>query len=169
MVKYSSEFKSKVVNEYLDNDISYQALSLKYHIAGHSLVSYWVNSVRRQGLGTLKIKHRIQRYSQDFKLSVVDYIQTNGVSCMRAALRFGISRSLVSSWIKIYREQGIVGLRPTPCGGQPTMNESENQFTPTKEEQYKQKISELKHQLYEAELDRDILKALAAITKKQRK
>ncbi|TBX31218.1 transposase, partial [Lactiplantibacillus paraplantarum] len=111
MVKYSSEFKSKVVNEYLDNDISYQALSLKYHIAGHSLVSYWVNSVRRQGLGTLKIKHRIQRYSQDFKLSVVDYIQTNGVSCMRAALRFGISRSLVSSWIKIYREQGIVGLR----------------------------------------------------------
>jgi transposase len=34
----------------------------------------------------------------------------------------------------------------------------------TKEEQYKQTILELKHELYEAQMDRDILKTLVTIT-----
>lgn len=36
---------------------------------------------------------------------------------------------------------------------------------PTQEEKYKQEIPELKSKLHEAELDRDILKALATLTK----
>ncbi|AYG37376.1 transposase [Lactiplantibacillus pentosus] len=173
MIKYSSEFKSKVVNEYLDTDISFQALRLKYHIGGHSLVSDWVHSVQRQGLGSLKPKQRIPRHSQDFKLNVVNYIQTNEVSCRQAAQRFGVSRSCAYRWMRIYQEQGVAGLRPTLREGGPTLNKPENKpenhLTPTKEEQYQQEISELKHQLFEAKLDRDILKALAAITEKQRK
>jgi transposase len=75
--------------------------------------------------------------------------------------------------MRIYQEQGVAGLRPTLREGGPTLNKPENKpenhLTPTKEEQYQQEISELKHQLFEAKLDRDILKALAAITEKQRK
>jgi transposase len=40
---------------------------------------------------------------------------------------------------------------------------------PTQEQQYKQEIMELKHQLHETELDRDILKALATLTKNSTK
>ena len=40
-------------------------------------------------------------------------------------------------------------------------------YQETKEEKYKQQITELRRQLHEAELDRDILKTLATITKKQ--
>ncbi|BDZ30466.1 hypothetical protein [Lactiplantibacillus brownii] len=48
-------------------------------------------------------------------------------------------------------------------------NRSPKRLTATKEEKYKQQITELKRQLHDAELDRDILKTLATITRKQPK
>jgi len=106
---------------------------------------------------------------------VVDYIQTHEISRNQAAIHFGISSSQANSWMKIYQEQGVAGLRPKPRGRRSTMSKHKNQnrspkrLTATKEEKYKQQITELKRQLHNAELDRDILKTLATITRKQPK
>ncbi|KRK97051.1 hypothetical protein FD04_GL001911 [Secundilactobacillus odoratitofui DSM 19909 = JCM 15043] len=58
--------------------------------------------------------------------------------------------------------------------GRPTMGKHKKtkpikHLEPTQEEKYKQEILELKSKLHDAELDRDILKALANLTKKSSK
>lgn len=172
MTKYSSKFKTRIVHEYLSGGISYKDLQGKYHIGNHASISAWVNQAQQHGMDSLVVKHKRQTYTQDFKLAVVDYIQTNEVSRTQAAAHFGISPSQTNSWMTIYRNQGVVGLRSQPRGRRSTMSKhksTKKRLTPSKEEKYKQQITELKHQLHEAELDRDILKVLAAITKKQPK
>lgn len=175
MTKYSSKFKAKLVNEYLEGGVSYKDLQRKYHIGNRTSIRVWVKQAQQNGMNSLVIKHRKRTYTQDFKLAVVDYIQTNEVSRNQAAAHFDISPSQTTSWMTIYRNQGVVGLRSKPRGRRATMSKHKNQgstkkrLTPTKEEKYKQQITELKQQLHEAELDRDILKTLAAITRKQPK
>jgi Transposase and inactivated derivatives len=175
MTKYSSKFKTKIVREYLDGGIGLNELQQKYQIAQHSLVSSWVKRAQVHGMSSLKVSHHSNKYSQDYKISVVDYIQTHEVSRNQAAIHFGISNSQANSWMRIYQEQGVAGLRPKPRRRRSTMSNHKNQkrsakrLTTTKEEKYKQQIIELKRQLHDAELDRDILKALATITKQQLK
>lgn len=175
MSKYSSQFKTRVVREYFSGGISLKDLSAKYQIPSTGNILNWVKQVQAHGMGSLKVKHHKQTYSPDYKLSVVDYIQTNEVSRIQAAAHFGISASQANSWMTIYQKQGVMGLRSKPRGRRPIMSKHKSQgsttkrLTPTKEEKYKQQITELRRQLHEAELDRDILKTLAAITRKQPK
>lgn len=175
MNKYSNEFKAKVVQEYLAGGISLNELQRKYQIANHCAVSSWVKRVQIHGMDSLKTIRHFKEYPQNYKLNVVDYVQSHGVSRNQAAIHFGISTSNVNSWVKLYQTQGVAGLRPKPRGRRPTMskrkhsNRHQQRLTPTKEEKYKQQIVELKKQLHDAELDRDILKVLATLTKKQTK
>jgi transposase len=46
MAKYSTEFKAKVVKEYLESNISYKNLSDKYCIPLESIVKTWVNAYK---------------------------------------------------------------------------------------------------------------------------
>ncbi|WP_125574604.1 helix-turn-helix domain-containing protein [Levilactobacillus huananensis] len=173
MTKYSTQFKVKVVREYFSGGIGLKDLSIKYQIPSRENILNWVKQAQAHGISTLKVKHHRQTYSPDYKLKVVDYIQTNEVSRRQAAVHFGISTSQTNNWMTIYQKQGVAGLRRKPRGRRPIMSKHKSQgstakrLTPTKEEKYKQQITELRRQLHEAELDRDILKTLATITKKQ--
>ncbi|MDM7530688.1 transposase, partial [Lacticaseibacillus paracasei] len=62
--------------------------------------------------------------------------------------------------------QGVTGLRAQRKGRPPMGKHKQiKKLEPTQEEKYKQEILELKSKLHKAELDRDILKALATLTK----
>jgi transposase len=117
----------------------------------------------------LKVKHNKATYSQTFKITVVEYVHTHQVSRVQAAAHFGISPSQVNSWIRIVKDQGVTGLRAQRKGRPPMGKHKQikpiKKLEPTQEEKYKQEILELKSKLHEAELDRDILKALATQTK----
>ncbi|WP_461214643.1 helix-turn-helix domain-containing protein [Lacticaseibacillus sp. GG6-2] len=111
-----------------------------------------------------------KEYSQAFKISVVEYVHTHQVSRALTAAHFGISPSQVNAWDRIVRDQGIAGLRPKHKGRQSVMGKHKKikpikRLEPTQEEKYKQEILELKSKLHEAEMDRDILKVLATLTK----
>ena len=43
MAKYNTEFKMKVVKEYLEGNISYKELAKKYSIPDKASVRMWVN------------------------------------------------------------------------------------------------------------------------------
>lgn len=49
MAKYSTEFKMKVVKEYLETNISYESLSEKYKLSHQEIVKRWVNAYKSQG------------------------------------------------------------------------------------------------------------------------
>ena len=58
MAKYSTEFKVKIVKEYLETNSSYQNLVNKYCIPDKSMIRRWVNDFRKQGIEGLKPKKR---------------------------------------------------------------------------------------------------------------
>lgn len=173
MTKYSSEFKIKVVSRYLTGDIGYKDLCDLYGIPSLSTARTWVQRARIHGLRSLKVLRTKANYDQNFKMAVIEYRRTNQVSLAQTAAHFGINLSQVSSWNRIFEEQGVAGLRPRQKG-RPRMTKHkmtnvQKHLKPTQEEKYKQEILRLKQELHEAELDRDILKTLAALTKNSKK
>lgn len=174
MTKYSSAFKAKIVSEYQRGGVSYREICRKYGIPNIAPVERWVHKAENDGLSAIKVKRTHRQFSQTFKLSVLDYVQTNEVSQTQAALHFGVSSCLISSWNRIVHDQGVAGLRPKPKGRHTTTIKRRNKkngekifktIEPTQEEKYQQEILELKTKLHHAEMDRDILKTLAAMTK----
>ena len=57
MAKYSTEFKMKVVKEYLESSISYKSLSGKYCMSSEIVIT-WVNAYKSRGYEGLKTKKR---------------------------------------------------------------------------------------------------------------
>lgn len=173
MTKYSSEFKINVVSRYLTGDISYKDLCALYGISSISTAEKWVQRAGIHGLKSLKVHRTKTNYNQNFKIAVVEYRRTNPVSLSQTAAHFGINLSQVSSWNKIFKEQGVVGLRPRQKGRLPMTKHKKTNvqkyLEPTQKEKYEQEILKLKQELHEAELDRDILKTLATLTKNSKK
>lgn len=71
MTKYSTEFKYKLVKEYLESKISYNELAKKYSIRDKKTIRVWVNAYESQGYNGLKVPKRNDSYSLDFNLKVV--------------------------------------------------------------------------------------------------
>lgn len=100
---------------------------------------------------------------------MVEYVHTHQVSRTQTLTHFGISPSQVTSENRIVREQGVAGLcvkhkvRSTMVKHKKT--KPIKHLESTQEKKYKQEILELKSKLREVELDRDILKELATLTK----
>ena len=80
MAKYNTEFKMKVVKEYLEGNIGYKELAKKYSIPDHSTVRIWVNAYESQGYDGLKVSRTNNNYSFDFKLNVVNLYLTGEMS-----------------------------------------------------------------------------------------
>lgn len=170
MTKYTCEFKAKLVQEYWNGDVSYSDLMRKYNIPSMITIRKWVLQASVHGLSSLKAQHTKKVYSQDFKLYVVNYVKTHEVSQMTVAAHFGITFSRVTSWVNTFQKMGAAGLRKRPRGRPASMTKSTNKkLKPSAEEKYKEEILKLKAQLQETEMERDILKALAAMRHNQRK
>ena len=174
MTKYSSGFKIKLVKEYQTGDISIKGLAKKYQLPSKTPLLVWINQAKAHGLNSLAVKQNKRNYSQDFKLGVINYVNTNEVSRMKAAAHFGISPSQVNSWIQKFHEMGAAGLRDRPRGRPAQLNKSKKKkaikkLKPSKEEKYKEEIIRLKAQLHETEMDRDILKVLTTLRNNQSK
>ncbi|WP_394271364.1 IS3 family transposase [Anaerococcus nagyae] len=65
MAKYSTEFKMKVVKEYLESNISYKNLSDKYNITTSSIIKNWVNAYKSQGFEELKVERKNTQYTME--------------------------------------------------------------------------------------------------------
>lgn len=173
MTKYSTKFKIKIVKEYWLGGMTLHDLMLKYSIPTSIIIRRWVKQADEHGLESLKVKYNKRTYPQSFKLDVVNYVNTNEVSQLQAAAHFGISASQVNSWCRIFQETGVTGLRDKPRGRPTHMVKSKNRkaikrLKPTAEEKYKEEIMNLKAELHQAEMERDILKVLATIKKDQK-
>lgn len=58
MAKYSTDFKMRVVKEYLKVNIRFKNLAKKYNISHHEIVKRWVIDFREKGIEGLKSKKR---------------------------------------------------------------------------------------------------------------
>ncbi|MDU3136727.1 MAG: transposase [Anaerococcus prevotii] len=172
MAKYSTEFKMKVVKEYLESNISYRSLSDKYCIPSKIVVINWVNAYKSQGYEGLKVKRKNTQYALEFKLNVVNLYLTGEMSYQSLANDLKINNpSMITRWVNDFREKGIEGLKPKKRGRPSKMPKSQkkskvNSSTNlTKLEndsltqaQLKEKIKKLEEKNYWLQLENDAIK-----------
>ncbi len=114
MSKHSTQFKLKVVQEYLKLG-GLKRLSHLYSI-DTSDIRNWTLAYQAHGLSGLQ-KRVYQHYTAHFKLSVLCYIKDEQVSLRLAAAHFNIANSsTITVWQKLYNEGGITALEPKPKG-----------------------------------------------------
>ena len=175
MAKYSTEFKMKVVKEYLESNISYRSLSDKYCIPSEKVIKTWVNAYKTQGYEGLKVKRENTQYTLEFKLNVVNLYLTGEMSYQSLANELKISNpSIIARWVIDFREKGIEGLRSKKRGRPSKMSKSPKKSKNTKVEssanitnsenesltqaQLKEKIKKLEEKNYWLQLENDAIK-----------
>ena len=175
MAKYSTEFKIKLVKEYLESNISYKSLSDKYCIPSEKVIKTWVNTYKTQGYEGLKVKRENTQYTLEFKLNVVNLYLTGEMSYQSLANELKINNpSIITRWVNDFREKGIEGLKSKKRGRPSKMSKSQNKSKDTKIEssanirnsenesltqaQLKEKIKKLEEKNYWLQLENDAIK-----------
>lgn len=127
MPKYSLEFKIKVVQEYLKGDSGSLKVVANKHKIPKSTLENWVEWFNSNGIDGLNKKRSNNKYSSEFKLSVIQYRQINGCSFREAAEHFNLPNgSMIANWKRIYEEKGLSGLNNNKRGRPKEMSEKEN-------------------------------------------
>ena len=159
MAKYSTEFKMKVVKEYLESKNSYTNLSEKYCIPDKSVIRRWVNSYKSQGYEGLKVKRENTQYTLEFKLNVVNLYLTGEMSYQILANELKINNpSMIAKWVIDFRQKGIEGLKSKKRGRPSKMSKSPKKSKDTKIESSAQLTNEEDNSLNEAQLKEKIKK-----------
>ena len=175
MAKYSTEFKTKVVKEYLESNTSYKTLSNKYCIPSESIIRKWVNAYKSQGYEGIKVKRKNTKYPLEFKLNVVNLYLTGEMSYQSLANELKISNpAIITRWVNDFRKQGIEGLKPKKRGRPSKMPKSTNKSKDIKidssekltnlednsltQAQLKEKIKKLEEKNYWLQLENDAIK-----------
>ena len=111
MPKYTKEFKIKLVLEYLSGEIGgARKVADKYNIP-KSTLELWINQYKFCGFDNLTKKLKNNKFTSEFKLSVIQYRQINNTSLRETAEYFNlVNGSMVSRWEKAYQQRGLSGL-----------------------------------------------------------
>ena len=111
MVKFSTEYKLKIVQEYLAGGYSLRNLAAKSNMPSRSSINTWVRTYQELGEAGLKIEAPEGPYSVQFKLDVLHFIQSTGTSYFDTAMKFNIhSPALIGIWKNALLKQGVKGL-----------------------------------------------------------
>lgn len=161
MAKYSTEFKMKLVNEYLEGNIGYKELAKKYNIPDKTVIQKRVSAYKIQGYDGIKVSRRNNSYSLDFKLNVVNLYLTGEMSYQSLANELKINNpSIIARWVIDFREKGIEGFKPKKRG-RPSKMAKDSKKKSIKKSKSKEDISEiekLKEENYYLQMEVEILK-----------
>lgn len=107
MAKYSTEYKLKVVQEYLAGKGSYEALSKQHKIASRHIKT-WVKVYEAFGSKGLERSRAQQTYTFEFKCSAVECYLSTEASYQEVAIALGLNNpTLLARWTKEYRLGGV--------------------------------------------------------------
>ena len=125
-MKYDLKFKQAVIAYYAQGQ-TYSSTA-KHFAVNEKDVSKWVKQFESGGLDAIKPKSSKTIYSTEFKLNVLKVMKKGGLSLSDTALKFNISSpSLIGVWRKIYKTDGILGLKHNPKG-RPSMSKNKHQY-----------------------------------------
>lgn len=139
MKKITYEEKLKIVKE------NQEGYGLKYLSKKHGIsrdtIRGWIESYKILAEEGLKKSIKDNSYSGEFKLSVLEYRQINGLSYQETAEHFKIKRaSTIATWQRKYKEEGFEGLcgkrgRPKKLGDSNMTKDKANELTPSEKEE----------------------------------
>ena len=164
---YSSELKKKAVLEYLAGGCGQHAICEKYAIRSRVQLQSWIkmynahgdfNSVKQSGGGSYMKKGRIT--TQEERIQIVRECIASGKNYGELALKYNVSYQQVRTWTLHFEEVGEAGLQDRR--GRRKINQTPR----TELEQAQIEIEQLKHKLYLAEMERDLLKKLDEVERR---
>ena len=158
---YSAELKMKAVLSYLNGESGYMFICQKYKIRSTCQLRDWIklynahgdlNSIKHSGGGSYMSK--VRNTTQEERVQIAKESLASGKNYGEIAKKYNASYQQVRTWTLRYMELGESGLedRRGKC--------KKDQVPRTELEKAQIEIEKLKHQLYMAEMERDLLKKL---------
>ena len=162
--RYSPELKASAVKEYLSGAGSQATICKKYKIRSTRQLRNWVkmynahgdfNSWKGSGGGSYMKQGR--NTTQEERIAIARDCIANGKNYGEMALKYQVSYQQVRTWTLRFEELGEAGLEDR-------RGKRKKDQTPRSElEKAQIEIEQLKHKLYLAEMERDLLKKLDEI------
>lgn len=158
MKKYSTEFKLKVVNEYLEGKIGYTKLARKYNIPDTKTIRVWVNAYQTMGYEGIAEKTEIKTYSWEFKLNAVNLYLTEEISYQALANQLKVNEpSLITRWVREFKAEALEIQKEK--GIPPKMSDkNKKKKTSEKMTAMEKELEDLRNKNYWLEMEVDILK-----------
>ena len=162
---YSTELKLQAVGDYLNGAGSYKALSAKYRLRSTMQLREWVKvynsgrGFRQKMSGGSRMKEARPTTAEE-RIQIAKDCIANGGNYGETALKFNVSYQQVYQWVKKFREKGEAGLEDRRG------KRLKDQTPRTREEELEIEIAKLKHELYMTRMERDVLKKLDEIVRR---
>ena len=156
---YSEELKAAAVKEYLSGSNSQKEISAKYGLRSSCQLRDWIkvyNSGRdfgRKMSGGSRMKQG-RETTQEERIAIVKDCLENGSNFGETAIKYNVSYQQVYTWVKKFKQLGEAGLEDRR-GKRIAEQEPRTELETARIE-----IEQLKHKLYLAEMERDLLKKL---------
>ena len=165
MSKYSSEFKLKIVQQYLEGKVGYLTLTQLYGVDPRNIAN-WVKLYEQHGAESLAKRHT--NYSVEFKLNVLKKHFENSWSNQETSAYFNIpSPSLIGVWLRLYNQGGETTLEPKPKGRRPVKRTSKDIQTLLKKPINELSHEELLQRVHYVEAENAYLKKLEALAQQK--
>ena len=162
---YSAELKKQAVNAYLNGEGSSREIAAKYGLRSPTQLSNWIK-VYNSGRG---FRHKMSggsRMKESRSTTVEERVQiakdciANGGNYGETALKYKVSYQQVYQWTTKFKEMGVAGLEDRRG------KRLKDQMPRTREEELEIEIAKLKHELYMTKMERDVLKKLDEIVRR---
>ena len=162
---YSEELKRKAVEEYLAGAGSLRGIAAKYGLRSNKQLRVWIkqyNSGKDFGRKMSGGSHMKQgrETTKEERLKIVKDCLASGKNYGDMALKYKVSYQQVRTWTLRFEELGESGLEDRRG------KRKKDQTPRTELEAAQIEIERLKHQLYLAEMERDLLKKLDEIERR---
>ena len=179
MPKYTKEFKIKLVTEYLSGESGGSPMVAKKYDIPEGTLQKWIIKYQSGGFDNLSKKQNQDKFTSEFKLSVIQYRQINNTSLRETAEHFNlVNVSMVYRWEKAYQERGLSGLednRGRPKKDMTKLNKNSKDNTPINESE-REELIRLREEnrllkmkiIYEKKLQALLLEEEAEARKRQR-
>ena len=161
---YSEELKLAAVHAYLSGEGSQTEIAQKYHLRSDKQLRNWLkvyhthggfNSRKNSGGGCRMRK--IRSITQEERIQIARECIASGKNYGEIAIKYEVSYQQVRTWTLRFEEQGAAGLEDRRG------KRKKDQAPRTELERLQIENEQLKHKLYLAEMERDLLKKLDEI------
>lgn len=162
---YGAELKAQVVEEYLLGTESLLELCKIYKIRSKTQLRDWIKvynsgkDFKHKMSGGSRMK-KTRKTTQEERIEIAKDCIANGNNYGETALKYQVSYQQVYTWVKKFSELGEAGLEDRR--GQRTAQQEPR----TEEEKLRVEIAQLKHELYMTRMERDLLKKLEEVERR---
>ncbi len=164
---YPASLKLSVVKAYLSGEASMEALCSKYGLRSYTQIQNWIkvynahgNFDSRKNSGGGSYMKQGRETTLEERTQIAQDCIASGKNYGEMALKYQVSYQQVRSWTLRYEKLGEAGLEDRRG------RRKKDQTPRTELEQAQIEIEQLKHKLYLAEMERDLLKKLEEIERR---